>query len=176
MKHTTEHSKHSTDIHEHLFTLYNLVIELQAKKVLELGVNTGESTIALLEAVAATDGKLISVDINDLPNTRAMLEGYGLAGRWDFRIMDDLKFGAEWPQDQKFDLIFIDTSHKYEHTKKEIELFEPLLRPGGVMVFHDTVAFYGGVQRPINQFRNGKKGWAYKNSKNCNGLGILRKP
>lgn len=176
MKYTVEHSKHPTDIHQHLLTLYNLVTQLGAKKVLELGVNTGESTIALLEAVAATDGRLTSVDIQDLPNTRPMLEKYGLTGRWDFHMMDDLKFGAEWPKDQQFDLIFVDTSHQYEQTKKEIELFEPLLRPGGIMVFHDTVSYYDGVQKPINQFLKTHRHWPYENKNNCNGLGILRKP
>jgi predicted O-methyltransferase YrrM len=176
MKHTLEHSKRPTDIHQHLLTLYNLVTGMQAKTVIELGVNTGESTVALLEAVAATDGILTSVDVQDLPQTRPMLESYGLTGRWQFHMMDDITFGREiWPKEKLADLIFVDTSHQYAQTKREIEVFEPILRPGGIMVFHDTVSFYDGVQKPINEFLKTHK-WPYENKTNCNGLGILRKP
>lgn len=176
MKYTRIHSKHPTDIHQHLKTLYQLVVDLNAKLVLELGVNTAESTIALLEAVEKTDGQLISVDIQRLPQTRPMLEKYGLVGRWSFHLMNDIQFGMEWPKDRKADLIFVDTSHEYEHTKREIEVFEPILRPGGIMVFHDTVTFHDGVQKPINEFLQSHPGWPYENKTNCNGLGILRKP
>lgn len=177
MKYTLEHAKRPTDIHQHLVTLHGLVMELKAKLVLELGVNTGESTVALLEAVQQTDGKLVSVDQQELPRTRAMLESYGLTGRWEFHKMDDLKFAREiWPKGQLADMIFLDTSHQYGHTKKEIEAFEPLLRPGGVMTFHDTMTFYDGVQKPINEFLKLHKNYKYENRTNCNGLGILRKP
>lgn len=176
MKHTLEHSRHATDIHAHLLTLFGLVLSSAAKTVIELGVNTGESTIALLEAVAATNGKLISVDIHDFPTTRQMLERYDLTNRWEFHHMDDIKFATEvWPKGELADLIFFDTSHQFEHTKREIEVFEPILRPGGVMVFHDTVTHYEGVQKPINEFLMINK-WPYENKTNCNGLGIIRKP
>lgn len=176
MKHTLEHAKRGTDIHQHLVTLHGLVTSIKAKVVIELGVNTGESTVAFLEAVAATDGILTSVDQQDLPQTRPMLESYGLTGRWDFHMMDDIKFIKEvWPKDKLADLIFVDTSHQYHQTKQEIELYEPILRPGGIMVFHDTTSFYEGVQKPINEFLKTHK-WPYENRTNCNGLGILRKP
>lgn len=176
MKYTLEHSKHPTDIHQHLVTLHDLVTGLGAKLVIELGVNTGESTIALLEAVHATNGLLVSVDQQDLPDTRPMLEKYGLTGRWQFNLSDDIAFGLAWPKEKKADLIFVDTSHQYAHTKREIEIYEPILRSGGIMVFHDTVTCYDGVQKPINQFLKTHKDYKYENKSNCNGLGILRKP
>lgn len=175
MKHTLEHSKHPTDIHQHLVTLYNLVTSIQAKTVIELGVNTGESTVALLEAVAATGGKLYSVDIFPRPDTEKMLKSYGLTGPWEFIIADDMEYIKSWPKDRLADMVFVDTSHEYEQTKKEIAAYEPILRPSGIMVFHDTVSFYDGVQKPINEFLKNNK-WAYENKTNCNGLGILRKP
>ena len=36
------------------------------------------------------------------------------------------------------DIVFIDTSHLYDQTVAEIELYQHLVRPGGLMVFHDT--------------------------------------
>lgn len=184
MKYTLEHAKKPTDIHQHLETLYNLVQSIQAKTVIELGVNLGESTVALLEAVHATQGTLISVDIQLLPNVTPMLTEYGLISRWQFNLSDDLEFAKKYPKDKPADLIFIDTSHTFDQTTKEIAAYEPLLRPGGIMVFHDTVSFYEGVQKPINNFlkKHGAlyerkpNGWQYENRKNCNGLAILRKP
>lgn len=184
MKRTLEHAAKQTDIHQHLVTLHNLVTSIAAKTVIELGVNTGESTVALLEAVEATQGQLYSVDIQLLPATKAMLESYGITGRWNFTLQSDLEYLKTWPADKKADLIFVDTSHTFDHTTREIALYEPILRPGGIMVFHDTVSFYEGVQKPINNFlkKHGSRyehkpnGWQYENKTNCNGLGILRKP
>jgi predicted O-methyltransferase YrrM len=178
MKRTLEHAAKPTDIHQHLVTLHNLVTSIAAKTVIELGVNLGESTVALLEAVHATEGTLISVDIQLLPNVVPMLTGYGLISRWQFNLSDDIAFGEAWQKDSKgqADIIFIDTSHTFDHTTKEIAVYEPILRPGGIMVFHDTVSFYDGVQKPITKFLKTHKNWPYENKTNCNGLGILRKP
>lgn len=184
MKYTLEHAKRGTDIHQHLVTLHNLVTSIAAKTVIELGVNTGESTVAFLEAVEATQGQLYSVDIQLLPATKVMLESYGITGRWNFTLQNDLEYVKTWPADKKADLIFIDTSHTFDHTTKEIAAYEPILRPGGIMVFHDTISFYEGVQKPINNFlkKHGglyerkPNGWQYENKTNCNGLAILRKP
>lgn len=177
MKHTLSRSRLSTDIHEHLVTLFNLVTMINGRLVVELGVNTGESTVALLEAVEATDGEVISVDIEDPhPQVRPMLDSYGLTKRWTFYKSDDIVFGLHWPKAKQADLIFVDTCHEYFHTKEEIRIYEPILRPGGIMVFHDTVTFFDGVQKPIFEFLATHKNWSYENKPNCNGLGILRKP
>lgn len=184
MKRTLEHAAKPTDIHQHLVTLHGLVTSIAAKTVIELGVNLGESTVALLEAVHVTEGTLISVDIQLLPNVVPMLTEYGLISRWNFNLSDDLEYAKTWPAGKLADLIFIDTSHTFDHTTKEIAAYEPILRPGGIMVFHDTVSFYAGVQKPINNFLTAKgcryeqkpNGWQYENKTNCNGLGILRKP
>lgn len=176
MIYTKRHAQRATNIHEHLLTLYALVTGVRAKTVIELGVSTGQSTVALLEAVHATEGILVSVDINEHKNVRSMLAAYGLISRWQFRKVDDITFGLTWPKDKKADLIFIDTSHRYEHTKREIEVYEPILRQGGIMVFHDTVTFADGVMRPIKEFLDSHPSYAFENHKNCNGLGIMRKP
>ena len=37
------------------------------------------------------------------------------------------------------DFLFIDGDHKYEGVKKDFEMYSPLVRPGGVIAFHDAV-------------------------------------
>lgn len=173
---TKHHAKQATDICEHLITLWGLVQEVDAKLVIELGVHTAQSTVALLEAVHASDGRLVSVDIDLLPHVIGMLNAYKLLDRWQFNLMDDIKFGQKWPSGKKADLIFIDTSHTFDHTTKEIELYEPILRPGGIMAFHDTVTFRDGVLVPIENFLKANPGYKFVNHAYCNGLGIMRKP
>ena len=76
------------------------------------------------------------------------------------------------------DLFFIDDNHEGPHVKREIEAFWPLLRPGGLMAFHDVIGGFpiwhlvkglGGIKlvsSPFNQLGQPAFG----------GLGIARKP
>lgn len=175
MKYTKIHASMHSDICEHLELLYSLVLGLKAKLVIELGIRTGQSTVALLEAVHETKGRLISVDTDHCEDAVRMINSYKLSDCWSFVQDDDIEFGSRWNGDPT-DLIFIDTSHEYSHTKKEIEIFERLLRPGGLMVFHDTVSFHDGVYVPIQEFLSTRSSYRFDNRTNCNGLGIITKP
>lgn len=177
MKYTLAHMQIHTDIHEHLINLHAHVTQTGAKLVLELGVRSGESTVALVEAVHYTLGKVISVDVGVQPDVLERLKRYGLAERWESYQCDDIEFGTKiWDRNKLFDVIFIDTSHEYHHTTKEIATFEPLLKPGGRMLFHDTVSHPDGVLRPILEFVAAHPDYHFHNAANCNGLGTLTKP
>jgi predicted O-methyltransferase YrrM len=175
MKYTVKHSHKITDVHQHLITLYTLAIDLKAKTVLELGVRLGETTVALLEAVNDTQGRLISMDTLDYQATRDMISGYGIGERWTYIVGDDLEFAKTWSEGPA-DMIFVDTSHEYEQTKKEIAAFMPHLRSGGLMAFHDTESFPDGVLKPIQEFLKDHPDYRFENKKNNNGLGLLWKP
>ena len=124
-----------SDIQEYLPFLHE-----QAKshpRILELGTRTGNSTMAFLAAVEGDCcGHVTSVDVN--PCTRV-----GKHPQWTFIQGDDTD-----PEVYKqvyaggpYDLLFIDTSHYYEHTKQECFLYLPLVNDGGVALFHDTRLF-----------------------------------
>jgi predicted O-methyltransferase YrrM len=120
-----------SDINEHLAFLMHRVVELDAKKVIELGVRFGTSTVALLYGLERTEGHLWSVDI-----ARSWM---GIPDeRWTFILGDDLDAQVHAQLPDKVDLIFVDTDHRYELTKREILHYAPLVRPGGAMIFHDT--------------------------------------
>jgi predicted O-methyltransferase YrrM len=104
-------------------------------RVLELGVRSGESTCAFLAATEAHGGHVWSIDINqpsvppewfDLPN-------------WTFLLGDDMNDRIErnvvWTD---IDVLFIDTSHRYQHTFDELTLYGPRVKSGGVILLHDT--------------------------------------
>lgn len=176
MKYTLEQARHGSDINEHLVRLYDLAVQLGSRKVIELGVRTGCSTVALLESVHATGGHLYSVDIDPCDRAKELMRNYGLDARWIFTLSDDIQFGLAWPKEDLVDMVFVDSSHAYDHTTREISIFEPLIRPGGVMAFHDTESCRDGVLRPIEEFLRTRPDYKFENYLNNNGLGIMRKP
>lgn len=176
MKNTIEHSRLGSDINEHLLTLYNVALEIKARTIIELGTRTGESMIPLLEAAHATKGRLYSVDVELCEEAKRKVKEFGLGERWTFVMSDDIEFGLKWPQTNPIDMVFVDTTHEYEQTKKEIAIFEPLIRPGGIMAFHDTESRKDGVLKPIQEFLKTHAGYEFYNYLNNNGLGVMRKP
>lgn len=120
-----------SDINEHLEEMFDVVVRLQARTVIELGVRHGNSTIAWLHALELTQGYLWSVDVakqwNGIPQDR-----------WTFIEGDDLSDEVQAQLPEEADIIFIDTYHGYEQTMKEIKAYRSRVRPGGLMIFHDT--------------------------------------
>lgn len=62
-------------------------------------------------------------------------------------------------------IVVIDSSHQYEQTKKELEIFYDLLLDGGLLFLHDTSVFAkqwdatekGGVKRALDEFVDHQK-------------------
>jgi predicted O-methyltransferase YrrM len=59
------------------------------------------------------------------------------------------------------ELLIIDSSHVYEHTLRELDLWYPAMRPGGFILCHDSSEFarqfdatgQGGVKRALDEWR-----------------------
>ena len=165
-----EHMTGVTDIHEHLATLHMFTVEHDFRGVLELGTSMGESTIALLLAVRRIGGHVTSIDMNPCLEARQAVERLGLSVNWTFKQGDDLQ--VEWRE--PIDLLLIDTSHKYEHTLKELEKFEPHVREGGMILMHDIVSF-PEVNNAMTQYVKGRNDLRPYRYLNNNGLGIIFK-
>ena len=164
-----------SDINEHLPTFLRMVLDLDAKHVIELGTRTGVSTIAWLYALERTGGRLTSVDIDAKPPI-------GDYDHWTFIQGDDLD-PAVYAQLEPADIVFIDTSHHYRHTCQELALYKWLVRPGGVIVLHDTeLPIPEGapprdplfpVKRAVEEFCEVERR-AWSNRTNNNGLGVIQ--
>ena len=126
----------NTDISSHLPALFCHSFLRKPSIILELGVRGGESTIPLRKAAALSGATLIGVDMDPIwKKTYADIE------KSLFFCMNDTEFPAIFKNDfkgKKIDVIFIDTSHLYEHTLQEISLFVPLLSENGLIAFHDS--------------------------------------
>ncbi len=159
-----------TDIHEHLATLNMLTIELGLKTVLELGTGKGESTVALLEAVKRTGGRVYSLDIDPCEEAHVKIKAYKLDKYWTFIQGDSLKI--DWRR--RIDHLFIDTYHTFDHTLEELKKYEPYVRRGGIVTLHDIVTWPGVLQaaKKYAEKRPGLRLYKYFNN---NGLAIIYK-
>lgn len=118
-----------SDIQNHLPRFVQMVEDLDATHVIELGTRTGVSTIAWLYALEGR-GRLTSVDIDPQPPI-------GEHPHWRFIQGDDTDPHVVGLLDPA-DIVFIDTSHLYGHTVVELDTYRRLVRPGGRIVCHDT--------------------------------------
>jgi hypothetical protein len=100
-----KHCAAPSDIQSHLPRFAAMVELLGATHVIELGTRTGVSTIAWLYALEGR-GTLDSVDIDPKPDI-------GEWPHWTFHQGDDMEMVGQL---EPADIVFIDTSHLYEHT------------------------------------------------------------
>ena len=128
-----------TDISDHLNVIFSLTMAKKPKTILELGTRGGESTKVLTLAANLIGAKGYSADLSDAPKWLKDQEN------WHHFIADDTKFcellNESWPNGDKYsgiDLLFLDTSHFYDHTMQELNLYWDLLNDDGVLLLHDT--------------------------------------
>jgi len=128
-------------VFDHLGFIFFFTVSARPKLIVELGTRGGASTRALLVAAERSDATVLSIDVDDcagldLPHR----------DRWRFVRSDDIEFGrlrfADWCRGESLepsiDVLYIDTSHFYEHTREEIDVWFKLLAPRGIVMFHDT--------------------------------------
>lgn len=192
-----------TDISDHLVRLFEESLDIRPKLIVELGVGPGESSFVLENISRIYEANLVSIDRNS--------KTVGLDSPHRFFInMDDIEFAKNFKNwchgkniEPLIDILFIDTSHKYLHTKDEIEYWFKFLSDRAKVFFHDTnvEAVYWredgsvgvtytheprGVMRAIEEFLGAsfnekekfldiRNGWKIKHNPLCNGFTILNK-
>jgi len=191
-----------SEISDHLPAILTEAAGIKPSLIVELGAGNGESTLALGGAAKQFGSNLVSVDIRDCSGVSAY-EG------WSFVQKDDIKFASEFEEwcrkrgiKPKIDVLFIDTSHMFEHTVKEIECWFPFLSDKSKVIFHDTnlrtvyfrkdgsaglgwdnergviralETYFGRTFDEKRDFTDFQKGWAIRHFANCNGLTILER-
>lgn len=123
-----------TDISDHMDTIYTEILSLEPKPklIVELGVRWGDSTRIFNYINQEIGSRLISIDIEPCK--------YDNIVNGTFIQMDDISFAKIFKEKYgaEIDVLFIDTSHLYEHTKQEIAAWFPLLKEKALVIFHDT--------------------------------------
>jgi cephalosporin hydroxylase len=129
------------DISDHLVTIFSEAVARQPRLIVELGVRGGESRFVLERVARVTGAALVSVDMDNCSSV------CGQSPLWHFVQSDDVQFAEifkRWCRQHlikpEIDVLFIDTSHLYEHTLQEIRAWFPYLSERGKAVFHDSNA------------------------------------
>lgn len=168
----------NTDTSECVLPLHDIAIVLNMNKgariFLELGVRSGVSTRALLIACRKIDGCLISLDIDPCEEAKKRIQEMGLEKHWVFIQRDDKELLSIWKYG-KVDMIFLDSDHDEAHTKQELEICHKILKKGGLILVHDTLApNYAGIMKAIVVFlAEHKKQYNFFELGTRYGLGML---
>lgn len=163
------------------------------RRILEIGTANGGS-LFLWAQVAAADAHLISLD---LPGgsfgdgyarwKRPLYRSFAREGQKITLLQDDshLERSLDAVRDkldgEPLDFLFIDGDHTYDGVRRDFEMYAPLVRPGGLVAFHD-IASHADPTCQVDRFWNELKqhhactefladppaGWA--------GLGLVQMP
>ena len=61
---------------------------------------------------------------------------------------------ADQFEDESLDFVFIDASHEYEDVKKDIQIWLPKIKKGGILAGHDYYIgydYFPGVKAAVNE-------------------------
>lgn len=152
-----------------LSLLIGLISGSAITRIVQCGHFVGYSTLLLgflLRKMGRRNGLLsIDIDADVTQYTAGWVTRAGLDGQVRLSVADSADatgparardyFGGLPPQ-----LVFIDSSHQYRHTLKELDLWYAELPPGGLLVLHDTSKFAaafdgsgeGGVFRAVSEW------------------------
>lgn len=196
------HAQKRSDISDHLPVLFAESLPVQPSLIVELGVRGGESTFAFERVAALCGSKLVSVDIDDCVKASKYPD-------WQFVKNDDIAFAGrfgEWCRQRgiipSIDILFIDTSHEFDHTVQELVHWFPFLSDRAKVFFHDTnmkrvflrkdgskgigwendrgviaamEQYLGTTFDEDRDFVAFADGWMVKHHANCSGLTILER-
>lgn len=123
------------DMSYHVYTINAIARGIHAKTIVELGVRNGQSTRALLYAVALNDGIVHSIDIEDCNHVCPL----PILNLWKFYQMTTDKFYEEYYNNLgEIDLLMIDADHSYEQSIKDFENYSKNVRTNGFILMHDV--------------------------------------
>jgi cephalosporin hydroxylase len=179
------------DSDQHLVTIFGIVLQTRAKKILELGVRWGDTSEPLVCGASLVGGHLTAVDISQTAWTCPD----DLKQYYTFVQSEAISFlEQEVAKGAHYDIVYVDDWHAYEHVKRELELIDKITNNGSIIMLHDLVCFspdhsynlsllmdspvgsewsQGGPTRAVLELD--KEKWEWATIPFNNGLTILRK-
>lgn len=134
--------------------LYSVVRLARPRVAIEIGTAKGNAAIAIGQALCDNgSGILYTIDPEEQHLVHIAIRKSRL-GKWikyltDYSYNVIPKLGLT-----KFDFVFIDGDHRYEHVLRDFNLVKDSVAPGGIIVFHDVnLKHFDGPRRVIQQIR-----------------------
>jgi predicted O-methyltransferase YrrM len=114
----------------------SLVAMIQPKRALEIGVFQGETSLEIIKNMPA-DSYFAGIDIEDF-RTHNWVGTQNRGCAFDFIQGSSTDTRTYSTFADKFDFIFVDSMHHWQHILPEWKIVEKWLAPGGVIAYHDT--------------------------------------
>ena len=181
-----------SQIRDEITKLAKLLIKKKPKNVLEIGSKLGGNFYLLCRIC---DGKRISVDLEEGEHGGWILQHHPYLGDITYlrnkyfkslnsimimgnshhnktlnKVKDELK-------NQKLDVLYIDGDHTYKGVEKDFEMYSPLVKHNGLIIFHDIndTEFHKKANNQVCKFWKELKGNKIEISikEHWGGIGIL---
>lgn len=134
--HLRQHYNTPVQCKAEFWGLFRKVQDANARRILEVGVERG-GTIGFWDIIAGNEGRVVGLDTHiNIP--------FEFQPNSEFTLLEGNSHAADVIQQVKemlpeVDFLFIDGDHSYEGVKADWENFSPLVKPGGLIAFHDIV-------------------------------------
>ena len=175
-------------IRSEMITLLNFLKQKKPKVILEIGTAKG-GTLFLFSRIASNDAKIISLD---LPHGEfgggysifkiPLYKSFAQDKQKIYLVREDSHKNKTLNKitsilgDNKIDLLFIDGDHTYKGVKKDFEMYSPLVKKTGIIVFHDIAK----IEKPTEvrkfwkQIKGSKQEIIEDQNQGWGGIGILQ--
>ena len=120
---------------------------LNPSRLCEIGADRG-GTLALFASVAAPDAEILSIDIRYPSSRAAVYQTLARPGQKVTCLESDSHSPVtanrvrKWLNGGLLDFLFIDGDHSLLGVSADFTMYSELVRPGGVIAFHDIVPDY----------------------------------
>lgn len=159
--------RHSWNVHLDEQIYIGLIIRsLNARRIFEIGTFDGETTRYMAE-IAGPETQVFTLDLPPSEFDRTQQPG-GVSGSGvgiKFRgtpveqqitqLLGNSQTFDFSPYKATMDLVFVDASHDYLHSRLESRTALQLLRPGGVVLWHDYTSSWPGLVQAIRETTRG---------------------
>jgi cephalosporin hydroxylase len=153
-------------VRSEILQLGKIVQQLAPVRSLELGTNYG-GTLLLLCRISPPGAKIISVDLPQGPfgggypkRKIPLFRKFPKRGtelhliRADSHSRETRDRVMRILDGRSLDYLFIDADHTYAGVRQDFEMYAPLVRSGGMVVFHDIVTHRKGTECQVEKFWN----------------------
>ena len=136
-------------------------LEEQARKsngpIIEIGSFQGESTICLARGAKAAGQEVWAIDPHYLLNCPSMITYLTLKNNLKefdnvhILVNESARIRYMFPDCQWSGMLFIDGAHDYENVARDLDLYLPVLKPGGLIAVHDCNPVYPGIMKAVRE-------------------------
>lgn len=161
---------------EDLKILLPIVARIEPKHILEIGTWKGYSAETWIKAFEPLNFITIekdemSKDSIQIPNLHGKYSYLWNSNSHDIEVWEKIRNSMS-----SIDFLFIDGDHSYNGVRDDFGMYMPLVRDGGIVVFHDSLYHADKTEEVDMYWREIREKYPYveiKVGKNSTGIGVI---